>query len=147
MSAETLKKAVDNANEGAPETTVSLPGPTGESNRLSTMARPPLLCLGPGTEAANQQAEAIKSLGGRAAIADGSVLAQDLTKLDGIAGVIWWGDQAAARDYEMALATRDGAIVPLITGLPDAARARAERHVCVDTTAAGGNAALLGGGA
>jgi len=35
--------------------------------------------------------------------------------------------------------------VPLITGLPDLGHALLERHVCVDTTAAGGNAALLGG--
>ena len=32
-----------------------------------------------------------------------------------------------------------------VTGLPDKGHARAERHVCVDTTASGGNAALLGG--
>ena len=48
---------------------------------------------------------------------------------------------------EQALAARDGSIVPLIIGQPDVARARAERHVCVDTTAAGGNAALLSGAA
>ncbi|GAA6207136.1 bifunctional proline dehydrogenase/L-glutamate gamma-semialdehyde dehydrogenase PutA [Cognatishimia sp. WU-CL00825] len=147
MPAQSLQTAIDNAAPGAAETTVSLPGPTGESNRLTTMARPPVLCMGPGAEAAKQQAAALLALGGRAAIADGAVSAQDLTKLSGIAGVIWWGDSTTAREYEQALATRDGAIVPLITGLPDTARARAERHVCVDTTAAGGNAALLGGGA
>ena len=40
---------------------------------------------------------------------------------------------------------RDGAIVPLITALPDQAHVAHERHLCVDTTAAGGNAALLAG--
>ncbi len=33
----------------------------------------------------------------------------------------------------------------LVTGLPDLAHVAHERHLCVDTTAAGGNAALLAG--
>ncbi|WP_417742623.1 hypothetical protein [Salipiger sp.] len=39
----------------------------------------------------------------------------------------------------------DGPIPSLITGLPDTGHARAERHVCIDTTASGGTAALPGG--
>jgi RHH-type proline utilization regulon transcriptional repressor/proline dehydrogenase/delta 1-pyrroline-5-carboxylate dehydrogenase len=50
-----------------------------------------------------------------------------------------------ARPYAQALSQRTGPIVPLITGLPDSGYILNERHVCVDTTAAGGNAALLGG--
>ena len=46
-----------------------------------------------------------------------------------------------------ALTERAGPILPLITGQPDAAHALHERHLCVDTTAAGGNTALLAGGA
>ena len=38
-----------------------------------------------------------------------------------------------------------GPILPLITGFPDVAHAHHERHLCIDTTAAGGNAALLAG--
>ena len=49
------------------------------------------------------------------------------------------------RAIERALARRTGPIVPLIVGQPDVARVMGERLVCVDTTAAGGNAALLGG--
>lgn len=145
MATETMQKAINASPEGAPSVTTSLPGPTGESNRLSTMARPPVLCLGPGKEAADAQAKAITDLGGRAAVATGDVSAVTLSSLEGFSGVIWWGDDAKAREYELALAGRDGIIVPLITGAPDEARARSERHVCVDTTAAGGNAALLGG--
>jgi RHH-type proline utilization regulon transcriptional repressor/proline dehydrogenase/delta 1-pyrroline-5-carboxylate dehydrogenase len=59
-------------------------------------------------------------------------------------GILWWGDAQTARQIEQALAQRTGPIIPLICGLPDASRVRAERHVCVDTTASGGNAALLG---
>jgi len=40
---------------------------------------------------------------------------------------------------------RIGPILPLIPGHPDRAHVLGERHICVDTTAAGGNAALLGG--
>jgi RHH-type proline utilization regulon transcriptional repressor/proline dehydrogenase/delta 1-pyrroline-5-carboxylate dehydrogenase len=41
------------------------------------------------------------------------------------------------------LATRTGALVPLINDADFADRCHLERHVCVDTTAAGGNASLL----
>ena len=55
------------------------------------------------------------------------------------------GDQDAGRTYMRALATRKGPITPLITARPDLAHVAHERHLCVDTTAAGGNAALLAG--
>jgi RHH-type proline utilization regulon transcriptional repressor/proline dehydrogenase/delta 1-pyrroline-5-carboxylate dehydrogenase len=44
---------------------------------------------------------------------------------------------------EAALSRRSGPIVALVTTMPDAAHVLHERHVCIDTTAAGGNAALL----
>jgi len=122
-----------------------LPGPTGESNRLSLRARPPLLCLGPSATAARQQGDAVLALGGLAIIATGDLDPTALRDLPDISGVIWWGDAETGRRIEQALAARVGPILPLITGLPDIARVMAEHHVCVDTTAAGGNAALLGG--
>jgi RHH-type proline utilization regulon transcriptional repressor/proline dehydrogenase/delta 1-pyrroline-5-carboxylate dehydrogenase len=48
-----------------------------------------------------------------------------------------------ARAYVQTLAARRGPILPLITGQPDRAHVTEARHVCVDTTASGGNAALL----
>jgi len=140
-----LQTTIDTAAAGAPVETISMPGPTGESNRLSTLSREPVLCLGPSAAAAEKQADMIRTLGGRAAVATGQTSAEALTQLSGFSGVLWWGDQETARTYEQALAERDGALIPLILGHPDASRARAERHVCVDTTASGGNAALLGG--
>ncbi len=137
------KAARDHANL-TPDT-ISLPGPTGESNRLTTFARPPLLCMGPGDEAAARQAEIVKALGGSAVVTGGSLNASALETIRGLSGAIWWGDTEAARAFEQALAQRDGPILPLITGVPDTARVRGERHVCVDTTAAGGNTALLSG--
>ena len=127
--------------------TQSLPGPTGESNRLSEFPRPPLLCLGPGAEAAKAQADAVHALGGTAIIATGSLDLHRLENLPGFSGMLWWGDEDTAQQIEHHLARRPGPILPLIPGKPDRARVLAERHVCVDTTAAGGNAALLGGAA
>ncbi len=137
---------------------VDLPGPTGESNRLSAHPRGLIACLGPD---ARTQADAVRALGGTPVIPqiaaradstttlggmpvtpDGALPADDLRTLD-CAAVVWDGDADTARAYEQALARRTGAIVPLITGPLDAGHVLHERHVCIDTTAAGGNAALL----
>lgn len=114
----------------SPET-LDLPGPTGESNRLSYRARGPILCLGPDTDA---QIQAVKAFGGDPITGDINTPAS---------AVLWWGDADKARSYAKILADRDGAIVPLITGQPEATHVLHEVHVCIDTTAAGGNAALL----
>jgi len=131
-------------HSGAFLETITLPGPTGESNRLSTLPRPALLCMGPGKDTAAEQARAVAALGGNAVELSGSIDATALTDGPAYGGVLWWGDEATARKLEQALSERDGPIIPLLRGLPDTARVRAERHVCVDTTASGGNAQLLG---
>ena len=120
-----------------------LPGPTGELNQISRHARAPFLCMGPGADAAKTQAEAVKALGGRAIIVMGDLTPSDLINLNGISGVIFWGRTTQKRDIAQALAARTGAILPLLTGLPNAGYVLEEQHLCVDTTAAGGNAALL----
>ncbi len=120
-----------------------LPGPTGEANTLIQTARAPILCLGPGPKAEAAQIAAVEALGGIAVGAGGMVPTKALADLAGFAGVMWWGD--GARDYAQALAARSGPILPLITAMPDRAHVIHERHLCIDTTAAGGNAALLAG--
>ena len=147
MSANAAQKALDAANAATrtPRAALVLPGPTGESNRLTTHLRPALLCLGPGTEIAAMQARAVTDLGGVAVEATGRVDPEALVTMGGLSGVLWWGEAGEARIYAQAMARRAGPILPLITGLPDLGHALHERHVCVDTTAAGGNAALLGG--
>jgi len=125
-----------------PERTMIMPGPSGESNKLSLTPRAPLLCLGPGPETVVAQADSVRKLGGAAVPADGLV-PESLRELTGYSGVLFWGDEVRARAYARALAARDGAILPLIAGRPDVAHVLLERHVCVDTTAAGGNATLL----
>ena len=124
-----------------PPVTHDLPGPTGESNRLTLTPRAPLLCLGPGRDMGLQQAEAVRALGGHAVEAPG--LEPDaLATLSGFSGALWWGDRDTGRAYAQALAGRAGPILPLI-GMPDTGHTSLERHLCIDTTASGGNAQLL----
>ena len=120
----------------------SLPGPTGESNRLEMVPRAPLLCLGPGATDASAQAGAVRALGGQAVLAPGLDPAA-LQTLQGFSAAIHWGDADAARPFGLALAARPGPILPLITDMPDLGHVMLERAICIDTTASGGNAQLL----
>ncbi|MGD9917438.1 MAG: bifunctional proline dehydrogenase/L-glutamate gamma-semialdehyde dehydrogenase PutA [Paenirhodobacter sp.] len=122
-----------------------MPGPTGELNRLALCAREPVLCLGPSAGAAAAQAAAVERLGGLAVVAKGAVDPAQLTEIEGFSAVLWWGGEARGRAYAQALAARKGPILPLICAQPDRAHVAHERHLCVDTTASGGNAALLAG--
>jgi RHH-type proline utilization regulon transcriptional repressor/proline dehydrogenase/delta 1-pyrroline-5-carboxylate dehydrogenase len=130
---------------------VDLPGPTGESNRLTLHPKGPILCLGPGREAAMAQADAARAEGCPAlavapGVADGIDGTLDINGLDaipGLAGVVYWGDEEGARLAREALARRSGPIIPLITTADIRSYCHVERHLCIDTTAAGGNASLL----
>jgi RHH-type proline utilization regulon transcriptional repressor/proline dehydrogenase/delta 1-pyrroline-5-carboxylate dehydrogenase len=138
-----------------PAATLSMPGPTGESNRLSLLPRGIGLALGPGREAALSQKMELEASGCPAlAVApgldpgeglDGILPPELLAQLTGFAFVVMEAGDAALRPYVQALAARSGPIIPL---LPELApwRLLRERHLCVDTTAAGGNAALMAGG-
>jgi len=126
-----------------PQTSVAtqdLPGPTGESNRLSQYSRGVVLCLGPGAATASAQAQAVRASGGVALEVTGLLAPEALVGLQGFAAVVWWGSQGP---YQRALAERPGPILPLIAEMPDASWVLSERHVCIDTTASGGNAQLL----
>ncbi|TQS73905.1 bifunctional proline dehydrogenase/L-glutamate gamma-semialdehyde dehydrogenase PutA [Rhodobacteraceae bacterium] len=125
-----------------PEAERSMPGPTGESNRLTLHVREPILCLGPGPKIAAEQKEAVEALGGAAMIGTRTT-AEALETKQGISGAMFWGDAKEARVFAQALAERAGPILPLITGKPDVGHIYHERHICIDTTAAGGNAQLL----
>ena len=139
------KEAISAINRAPLPQTVhaqNLPGPTGESNRLTATPRAPILCLGPTASAALAQAEAVRRLGG-IAVELPRLTPAALPMLPNFGAVLWWGDTDTARSYAQALAARNGPILPLITGMPDAAHVLLERHVCIDTTASGGNAQLL----
>ena len=142
---------------------LDLPGPTGESNRLSFAPRGVVLCLGPGAAVARAQAATALDAGNavvvvaqgaatalasfaaerRIAILDGQVAPDALAAVDGIAAVACSANRNVLADMREALARRSGPILPLITEPAAPERYVLERHVCVDTTAAGGNASLL----
>ncbi|MEM8540944.1 MAG: aldehyde dehydrogenase family protein, partial [Pseudomonadota bacterium] len=133
--------------------TEDLPGPTGESNRLSVYPRGTVLCLGPTREDALAQAKIAQSQGCKTLIVaadvsgNGSIAGQlerlELETLSGFDVVALWSDEADLRQARKALAARKGAIIPLACSKEMASYCVMERHVCVDTTAAGGNASLL----
>ena len=142
---------------------LELPGPTGESNRLSFAPRGAVLCLGPGAEAVQAQVAAARAAGNavvavaaqasatltahaadpHVVILDGQVAPASLATVDGLAAVACCADRDALTAIRAALSRRAGPILPLIAELDAPERYVLERHLCVDTTAAGGNASLL----
>ncbi len=143
-----------------------MPGPTGESNVLETHPRGVVLCLGPDEESARRQAQLALAHGNAVLVVayGGPRIADELGK-DGAAiggverrlspavieaglqvdAIMHFGTPEALRPWRQALARRDGPIVPLIASEADAGRLILERHICIDTTASGGNAELLAG--
>ena len=117
-----------------------MPGPTGESNRLSRHPRGCVLCLGPGADFAKEQAQEAFAQGCTAILADSAEL-DVITKQADIAAVAYWGPEA--RPIAQAIAQRNGAIIPLVLRAGQSEMYSFERHLCIDTTASGGNANLL----
>lgn len=155
LTQQAIQDALDKlpAADSQPRSCEAMPGPTGESNELFTYARGKMLCLGPTAEDATRQAEAVRQQGceplicvpgasGEQAL-DGFVPRAILSALTGMDGVICWSDIEDIRAIRLALAGRDGALIPLITDEDFAHQCLVERHVCIDTTAAGGNVSLL----
>ncbi|QDZ02569.1 bifunctional proline dehydrogenase/L-glutamate gamma-semialdehyde dehydrogenase PutA [Nitratireductor mangrovi] len=140
-----------------------LSGPTGEANTLMLPARGRVLCLGP--DADTLLAQAVQALAaGNAVLAvapgapaalqpllakgmpvnaiDGGVDPEVLSQIavDVVASAAADGE---LRRQRQALAKRSGPIVPIVSEVIYPAAYAHERAVCVDTTAAGGNASLL----
>ena len=142
---------------------LDLPGPTGESNRLYLVSRGVVLCLGPGADTAGAQLATALGAGNtavviadeaeaalarwsddpRVSVLDGQLALETLATLDGIAAVASCADDGVLTMLRVALAQRPGPILPLISEPGAIERYVIERHVCIDTTAAGGNATLL----
>lgn len=131
--------------------TAQLPGPTGEANNWSLHSRGRVLCLGPSVDDVNTQMEVASALGCQAlAVAlnvkdgiNGGVAPEVLTEISKLDAVVSFSENA--QEMRKALAAREGAIVPLLTAKDFAFWLTREKHVCIDTTAAGGNAELLAG--
>ena len=142
---------------------VDLPGPTGEANSLLLAGRGRALCLGPGSDVLLAQVvqalaagnavvavapgakAALQPLAGKGfplSVHDGVLDAGALSGLD-IDVVAMVADRDTARAVRLALSARGGPIVRLVTEAIDPAAYVHERAICVDTTAAGGNASLL----
>ncbi len=131
------KPTADHKTSTAP---LLLPGPTGESNRHTCHPRGTVLCLGPGQENLLAQAKEAEQSGCAALLKDG-MGADELVKLPKFSAVSYWGDNP--RPYALALAEMGGPILPMILSAGQPELYFTERHICIDTTASGGNTALL----
>ena len=141
---------------------VLLPGPTGELNQLSTVARGIILCLGPDLHTALLQAQTALAQGNGVVLVvndlnlpysdlplvviEGQLAAADITLMSGLHAVAANGDTFYQKQLRQALAKKAGPLLPLISESIDPQRYTMERHLCVDTTAAGGNASLIAAG-
>jgi RHH-type proline utilization regulon transcriptional repressor/proline dehydrogenase/delta 1-pyrroline-5-carboxylate dehydrogenase len=146
---------------------LDLPGPTGEANTLVLRPRGNVLCLG--LDADTLLAQVVQALaagnavlavapGARSALSpltgkdlpirvvDGAIEPDDLATLD-IDAVAFCGSAEVASSIRRVLSGQAGPIRPLITEAINPAAYVHERSICVDTTAAGGNASLLAGAA
>ncbi|GLQ07891.1 bifunctional proline dehydrogenase/L-glutamate gamma-semialdehyde dehydrogenase PutA [Sneathiella chinensis] len=151
------------------QTTRELNGPTGEANTLDVIGRGvfavvgagddwadlliPLLLAGNGALLVNASPEAeagLQALEG-AGLPSGIVrpvrvadCVRAMGTLEKLAGVVAAGiPLGEARKIRQTLADRDGPLLPLLPGGRDWRAFVHERALCVDTTASGGNAALL----
>jgi RHH-type proline utilization regulon transcriptional repressor/proline dehydrogenase/delta 1-pyrroline-5-carboxylate dehydrogenase len=120
---------------------IDLPGPTGESNFLHVAPRGTLLCLGPAPEDVATQIAMAEEAGCRFETRE--IDLDYLRTGGGFDAVAWFGDDQTLTSLRQALSQRDGTLLPTLTGRGDIARLQLERHVCIDTTAAGGNASLM----
>ena len=125
-----------------------LPGPTGESNHWRTAVRSPVLIIDNASGACNDVEKMAVSLGcktQRIPESEAQTTLHNVIKRDGIAAVIAPASSAKQiLHYRLQMAQSDGALIPLLDSMNDPSRLLMERHVCIDTTAAGGNASLLG---
>ena len=143
-----------------------LPGPTGESNRLSLHPRGRIIVLADTAADGIQQSvdaliagcavlmvitedselDSIISESAKAlplTIISGAFPIESLASMNNIDAVALSGSVAQALAVKKILAQRQDAIMPLIFTGGTPHRYTVERHVCIDTTAAGGNATLL----
>jgi RHH-type proline utilization regulon transcriptional repressor/proline dehydrogenase/delta 1-pyrroline-5-carboxylate dehydrogenase len=145
----------------------TMPGPTGETNQLSAHPRGVVLCLGPGRDnalvqatlalaqqnsvvivasQADQLGELLHRAGLPATGIDGYVEADTLRDIKAIDAVMSQAQHEQVNAYRIALAEREGKLIPLICEIDALDRLIVERHLCIDTTAAGGNASLIAAG-
>jgi RHH-type proline utilization regulon transcriptional repressor/proline dehydrogenase/delta 1-pyrroline-5-carboxylate dehydrogenase len=143
-------------------TSLPLPGPTGERNALSFAPRGVVLCAASTIGVLLNQLAAVLATGNRAVVLAGSkdvvphglpaqvkALIEVVDSLDAVKSEcqIALAEASMATDLRARLAASPGAIVGIIDTTEEGAiplwRLVAERALCVNTTAAGGNASLM----
>lgn len=143
---------------------LDLPGPSGEHNRLSFAPRGPICCLAAKETELLEQLAAVWASGNLAAVRDDAcserllaVLPQSLAQrierrgaddFAGVAAILWHGDEADAKSFRQRLAGGSGPLIPCYTaanlsGYYPLYRLVTERAISTNTTAVGGDAALL----
>ncbi|KZL09436.1 Bifunctional protein PutA [Pseudovibrio axinellae] len=151
-------------HRAAQEQAYDMPGPTGESNRLYSAPRGTVLCLGPDTESLKHQvvlalaagnsviavgqgaeklAASLRSFSAPIVALEGQLAEGTLTKLQGIDAIAANHSEEDLKVMKGELADRDGALMQLIMERNQIERYQLERHLCIDTTASGGNTSLL----
>jgi RHH-type transcriptional regulator, proline utilization regulon repressor / proline dehydrogenase / delta 1-pyrroline-5-carboxylate dehydrogenase len=155
VDVEHVRQALNSVGKPArkPLKTFSLAGPTGESNRLSLYPRGMVLCLGPTVDDARKQSEIAREMGCSTLCVVPGISGPDsvsgfidrraLSSLNGFDAVALWSAPDDLTNTRVALAKRDGPILPVFSTDDMKLSCVLERHVCIDTTAAGGNASLL----
>ncbi|MEB8432761.1 bifunctional proline dehydrogenase/L-glutamate gamma-semialdehyde dehydrogenase PutA [Cocleimonas sp. KMM 6892] len=146
----------------------SLPGPTGEDNLLSLNPRGLTIIATPNADVAFQQAIQALYCGNPILVCNENFnkaqqdwltqhpnvilnakgispkQLEEISDLTNFAFTAANDDQIAmAREYRIALANRDGAIVRFINEAESPYLYAQERHLCINTTAAGGNVQLI----
>ena len=137
------------------------PGVTGESNQLFRAARG--YWLAAGDDQCWQQAVAAAKAGNPTLVVcahkpdftidsqlpilhlEQELRPETIELLDTLAGVSLSASPDYLRAARQALITETGAIKPLLTDASESVRHYREQHICEDTTASGGNAALMMG--
>jgi RHH-type proline utilization regulon transcriptional repressor/proline dehydrogenase/delta 1-pyrroline-5-carboxylate dehydrogenase len=154
--------AEDYARTSLGGSTVVLPGPTGERNTLSFAPRGKILCAAVSRPVLLKQLAAAFATGNQAivsaplgvlpeglpaAVKDRLEVIGNLDQLDGADFQVAMIEPALAAQLKPRLAARKGALVSTIDTTAEHAiplwRLVAERALCVNTTAAGGNASLM----
>jgi len=142
--------------------TMALPGPTGERNTLSFVARGTVLCAAATTGVLLNQLAAALATGNKAIVVTHSQALIPEGLPDAVKARIQWIasvdrcdcefqvamiEPSLANQIKPLLAARDGALVGTIDTTEEGAiplwRLVAERALCINTTAAGGNASLM----
>ncbi len=123
-----------------------------------------MLCLGPDKETAIEQMTMALAQGNKAVVialgvsdtvdraakaglpvvgVEGRLEPDAVETVNGFEAIVSCAKPTLLKPYRRALMKRDGALLPLITEHKLDQRYVIERHLCVDTTAAGGNASLI----